>query len=143
MGLRYLHLPPDEAPPDLASGPFRALIVSESEVPQNWRNRICEWLLESGCLYVVAWGVECEVWHDTVDETNLARFDFGDTPDDRFVMTTWHTDEPLSEAMWFARHCAFHPDVELDETVIIHIATVGREAGVLETYSESQMIHDE
>ena len=109
MGLRYLHLRPDEAQPELASGPFRALIVSEAEVPQNWRNGICEWLLKSGCLYVVAWGVECEVWHDTVDETNLEMFDFGDIPDDRFVMTTWHTDEPLSEALWFGGQCAFIP----------------------------------
>ena len=98
--------------------------------------------MESGCLYVVAWGAECEVWHDTVDETSLEMFDFADIPDDKFVMTTWHTDEPLAEAMWFAGQCAAHPDVELDQTVIIHIATEAREAGMLETYSESQMIND-
>ena len=143
MGLQYLHLSPDQTPPNLISGPFRAVIVSEVEVTQNWRNHICEWLLGSGCLYVVAWGVECEVWHDTVDETNLETFDFGDIPDDKFVMTTWHTDEPLSEALWFAGQCASHPDVQLDETLIIHIATEARESGMLETYSESQMIHDE
>ena len=71
MGLDYLHLSPDQAPPQLSSGPFRAVIVSEEEVTQDWRNRIAEWLLKSGCLYVVAWGVECEGWHDTVDWTNL------------------------------------------------------------------------
>lgn len=143
MGLQYLHLRPDQAPPELTSRPFRAVIVSDAEVTQDWRNRIAEWLLESGCLYVVAWGVECEVWHDTVDWTNLEAFDYGDIPDDKFVMTTWHTDEQLAEALWFAGQCASHPDVELDETVIIHIGNEAREAGMLETYSESQMIHDE
>lgn len=143
MGLQYLHLPPDKPPPNLTSPPFRAVIVAEVKVSQDWRNRICEWLLKSGCLYVVAWGLECEVWHDTVDETNLETFDFGNIPDDKFLMTTWHTDEPLSEALWFAGQCASHPDVELDETVIIHIAAEAREAGMLESYSESQIIHDE
>lgn len=117
---------------------MRALIVSEIEVTQDWRNRIAEWLLKSGCLYVVAWGVECEDWHDTVDWSNLEEFDFGDIPDDRFVMTTWHTDEPLSEAMWFAGQCAFHPDIELGDTLILHVAKGAREAEMLEAYSVSQ-----
>lgn len=136
--MNYLHLSPDQAPPELSCGPLRALIVSEIEVTQDWRNRIAEWLLKSGCLYVVAWGVECEDWHDTVDWSNLEEFDFGDIPDDRFVMTTWHTDEPLSEAMWFAGQCAFHPDIELGDTLILHVAKGAREAEMLEAYSVSQ-----
>lgn len=144
MGLDYLHLSPDQAPPQLSSGPFRAVIVSEEEVTQDWRNRIAEWLLKSGCLYVVAWGVECEDWHDTVDWTNLEEFDFGDIPDDRFVMTTWHADEPLSEALWFAGHCAHHPDIELGQTILLHIAKAARRTEMLETYSDSQkMTSDE
>ena len=74
----------------------------------------------------------------TVDWTNLEEFDFGDIPDDRFVMTTWHTDEPLSEAMWFAGQCAFHPDIELGDTVILHIASEARKAEMLETYAADQ-----
>lgn len=142
MGLQYLHLRPDEAPPPVGSRPSRAVIVSDVEVTQDWRNRIAQWLLQSGCLYVVAWGVECEVWHDTVDWTNLEAFDFGDIPDEKFVMTTWHPDEPLSEALWFAGQCAFHPHVKLDETAIIHITNEAEEAGMLDAYSESQMIHN-
>jgi hypothetical protein len=119
------------------------VIVSEVKVTQEWRNGISEWLLKSGCLYVVAWGVECEEWHDTADWTNLEQFEFGHIPDDRFVMTTWHADEPLSEAMWFAGQCAFHPDIELDDTVIVHIADEAREAEMLENYAVSQTIPPE
>ena len=118
-------------------GPFRAVIVSEVEVTQERRNRIAAWLVKSGCLYVVAWGVECEEWHDTVDWTNLERFDFGDIPDDKFIMTTWHANEPLSEALWFAGHCAYHPEIELTDTAILHIATEAREAEMLEDYSQA------
>lgn len=135
-----MHLSPDQAPPQLVCGPFRALIVSEAEATQGWRNRIAEWLLKSGCLYVVAWGIECEDWHDTVDWTNLEEFDFGDIPDDKFVMTTWHTNDPLSEAMWFAGQCAFHPDIELADTVILHVANASREIEMLQTYSASQIL---
>ena len=143
MAVRYLHLRPQEPPPEIAVGPLRAVIVSEAKVSQEWRRHIAEWLLAGGCLYVVAWGVECEDWHDTVDWAHLESFDYGDIPDDRFVMTTWHTDEPLEEALWFAGHCAQHPDVELEETLIIHVAGVAREAEVLATYWLSQSLSDD
>lgn len=123
----------------LTCGPFRALIVSETEVMQEWRNHVSEWLVKSGCRYVVAWGTECEQWHDTVDYSVLEEFDYGDIPNDRFIMTTWHADEPLSEAMWFAGQCAYHPDVELADTIMLHIANQAREAELLEAYHTSQI----
>ena len=143
MGPRYLHLLPDEAPPKMTGEAFRAVIVADVPVGQDWRKRVAEWLVESGCLYVVAWGVECENWHDTVDWASLEAFDHGDIPDDKIVMTTWHADEPLSEALWFSGHCASHPDVELGGTLIVHIANQGREAEMLVAYSESQTSHDQ
>ncbi len=143
MGLRYLRLRPDQTPPQLTIGPFRAIIISEIEVAQSWCNGVAEWLLESGCLYVVAWGVDCENWHDTVDWTIVETFAGGDIPDDKFVMTTWHTSDTLPETLWFAGQCASHPDVDLHETVILHVASESKEAEMLDTYSKSQMIDDE
>ena len=139
MGLQYLQLSPGHSPPLLKCPPFRAVIVAEIEVTQEWRDRIAEWLLKSGCLYVIAWGIEC----DTVDWTNLEEFDFGDIPDDKFVMTSWHDDQPLSEALFFAGQCAFHPDVKLEQTVIIHIANDAREAELLATYTNSQIADED
>jgi hypothetical protein len=106
-------------------------------VTPEWRARIAKWLVTSGFLYVVAWGAECERWHDAVDWANLERFDFGDVPNCGFVMTTWHSDETLAEAMWFAGQCAFHPDIELADTLILHVATEPRESEMLEAYSAS------
>jgi hypothetical protein len=88
-------------------------------------------------------GIECEQWHDAVDWTVLEEFDYGDVPDDRHIMTTWHTDEPLLEAMWFAGHCAYHPDMELADTVMLHIANQAREADLLETYAASQIMPED
>jgi hypothetical protein len=143
MEPRYLHLRPEQAPPELAVAPFRAVIVAAEVVSENWLNSIAEWIVKSGCLYVVAWGVDCEKWHDSVDWAVLEVFKNGDIPDDRFVMTTWHNNEPLSEALWFVGQCAFHPDVELTETVILHIAVEERASQMQQTYRDSQIMVDE
>lgn len=139
MDLSYLHLQPGEAPPDLNGGPFRAVIVSDVEVAQDWRSQIAEWLVRSGCLYVVAWGVECEAWHDTVDWAVLEEFECGDIPDNKFVMTTWQANEPMSEAFWFAGNCASHPHVELGDTTILHVSHQARRSEMLAAYKESQL----
>lgn len=138
----YLHLRPEQAPPEMSSRPFRAVIVADVTVEETWRSRITEWLVARGCLYAIAWGIDCEVWHDSVDWAVLNTFDFGDIPDDRFVMTTWHAEEPLSEAFWFAGNCASHPNVELEETIILHISREARPLDMVRTYRESQEVGD-
>ena len=139
MELEYVHLGPNEAPPRLPTGPLRVVIVSEAKVSGDWRNSTARWLVDSGCLYAVAWGNECEKWHDAVDWAVLETFDFGDIPDDKFVMTTWHADEPLSEALWYAENCASHPDVELKQTVLLHIAEEAKGDEMLAIYAASQI----
>ncbi|HEX7821826.1 MAG TPA: hypothetical protein VF463_14550 [Sphingobium sp.] len=143
MKLDYLHLPPDHPPPSVTARPYRAVLIAEQAVSEGWRNDVASWLVETGCLYFIAWGVACEAWHDAVDWANLNVFDFGDIPDDRFIMTTWHDKEPLSEALWFAGNCASHPSVEFTDTVIVHVAQDERRAATLELYGESQEMTDD
>jgi hypothetical protein len=57
--------------------------------------------IESGCAYICAWGDGCELVHDAFDDAALAA--------DRFVMSTWHADESLPTALYFALTNAF-PD---------------------------------
>ena len=135
----YIHLRPGKDPPTLAPQPYRIVIVAESSVSDDWREDIAEWIWQIGSRYVVAWGQSCEVWHDSVDFANLAAFDFGDVPDKDSIMTTWHSGEPLSEAFWFAGFCAYHPDVQLGDIILLHIAEEGREGPLLEAYSLAQI----
>ena len=132
----YLHLPPSQTPPDLVLGPFRAVVIIEEPVDAEWQERVSDWLVRSGCLYMVAWGIKCTTWDDSVDHSMLAAFNYEEVPDEKFVMTTWHEDEPLGEALWFARHCAFHPDVELEHTLLVHIAPQARAEELLGAYRE-------
>ena len=138
MVVKYVHLSTEDAPPNLAKQPYKMVVVAETAVSNEWREQIAEWIYEVGSRYVVAWGEACEEWHDSVDFANLEAFNYGAIPDKDHVMTTWHSDEPLSEAFWFAGFCAEHPDVELSDTVILHIAEQGREDAILQAYQAAQ-----
>lgn len=85
----------------------------------------------------MAWGVDGSSWDDCVDMANIEQFDFKDIPSESFVMTTWHENETLSEVFWFAKQCAFHPAVDLQHTLLLHIATDSRETEILREYSDA------
>jgi hypothetical protein len=59
-------------------------------------------LIDGGLASLSVWGPDCSRVHDQLD---LERDP--DEADDRTVMTTWHDDEPLSQAVWYFDYCAF------------------------------------
>lgn len=57
-------------------------------------------LVDRGMTYFCAWGNRCEEVHDAVDECVVeSELEAGER--DYFLMTTWHSDEPLEEALEF------------------------------------------
>jgi len=131
----YLHLPSGQQPPLLKeAASFKVVVVIEQAVEAEWQSLVSDWLVESRCLYMMAWGIDCSSWDDSVDHANLSAFDFGEIPDDSFVMTTWHADEPLREAFWYAAHTACHPTVALDRTMIVDISAKARMTELLAAY---------
>jgi len=137
MTLEYLHLSAGSALPPLRDAPFRAVVVVEQEVTHEWREQVSKWLVAGGCLYMMAWGQDCSLWDDSVDYANLDEFAYGDIPEDRFVMTTWHEKQSLSDVFWFAEHCASHSTIELEAIVILDIVPVSREAEMLAHYERA------
>ena len=134
--IHYLHLPPGSPPPDIAHlSPYRAVIIIEAQVMTDWQWKISDWLVASGCLYMMAWGPDCTTWDDSVDIANLEAFDYGDSPDDRHVFTTWHNDESLGDVFDFCKRHARHPVVELPRVVLVHIAWQSDEVGMIEAYA--------
>jgi hypothetical protein len=135
--VRYLQVAPEEASlPDLGGfPPFRAVVLVREIVSNDWRNRVSDWLVAAGCLYMLAWGRECSVWDDAVDWANISAFDFKPIPPERFVMTTWHENESMEEVFWFATNCAEHPSIPLDLDVILDIASVAREADTMKAWA--------
>ena len=136
MVMEYLQIVPESKLPDISKlNPFRAVVVIDESVSPEWQKNVSSWLVKSGCLYMMAWGKDCSSWDDSVDLANLEAFDYKDIPEDKFVMTTWHEDEPLKEVFWFSKNNAFHPEVELPNTLLLHIAQKNREQEMLSEYS--------
>jgi hypothetical protein len=56
-------------------------------------------LIDQGMVYLCTWGPGCNRVHDIFDEVEIER---DVSTDDAFLMTTWHEDEGLDDALWFA-----------------------------------------
>jgi hypothetical protein len=131
----YFHLPHGSSLPAIGPAPFKALLIAESIVGDDWRGNVCEWLARNGCRYFLAWGQDCELWHDVMDETAVAFF--GGDDGENFIMTTWHEDEPLAEAMWFSVHHAEHPTVTFKGFVIVHVTPHARGDEILDQFANA------
>ena len=65
-------------------------------------------LLRAGARCICAWGPDCERVHDAFDGAAL---ELGFNNESGVIMTTWHDEESLKEATWFAANSAF-PDAK-------------------------------
>lgn len=138
MVTTYLQLPPGAKLPDISDlRLFRSVIVIDDEITPEWQSQVSTWLVKSGCLYMMAWGTECTTWDDSIDLANLEAFNYGDIPEDQFVMTTWHEKEPLKEVLWFAKHSAVHPTIDLPNLLILHVSDTNKENELLLEYASA------
>ena len=132
----YLFLQPESSLPDISGlYPFRCVIIIEEEVPFDWQSLVSKWLVKAGCLYMMAWGKDSSAWHDAVDLAMIEEFNYGNIPEERFMMTTWHENEQLEDVFWFAKNNAFHPNVALRNTLILHISRMNKEKELLAAYA--------
>ena len=112
---KYLQIGGAGLLPDLnKERPFKSIVVIEQVVPPQRQREISKWLVESGCLYMMAWGIDCSSWDDSVDYANLELHDYGDIPEREVVQTTWHDKETLSDVMAFAKQYAPGTDRPVD-----------------------------
>lgn len=136
--VEYIHLPSGSTLPSTIPQPRRTIVLSEQAVTKEWQDLVSDWIVESGCLYMMAWGIACSSWNDSVDWALFRRHDFNDVPDDQFVMTTWHDNEPLSEVFFHALMCAFHPTIDLQRVTIIHIAEEESRKTIMKAYADER-----
>ncbi|WP_171054031.1 DUF7684 family protein [Arenibacterium halophilum] len=101
---------------------FKCLILIEREVGEDYRYLVSKALVEAGCLYSLAWGIDCSAWDDSVDWAFLEAYDFKAFPEEKFVMTTWHENESLAETVAFAKHCTKYSEVKLEDILVLDFA---------------------
>lgn len=135
----YVHLRPgDPMPPCPLPGPFAAVVIIEAEVADAWRNLLSEWLVQKGCLSMMAWGRDCVLWDDSVDWANLAMFDFEDIPESHFVRTTWHERDTLEDVLWQSQYVATHDYMPDQRVILIDIGERARSREILALFAQAE-----
>jgi hypothetical protein len=74
------------------------LAANGQDIYANVISTLASSAIRAGCAYLCAWGPECEFVHDVFDETYLGD---GGAPARPTLMTSWHADQPLEEAIEF------------------------------------------
>ena len=88
------------------------LALDARGVPDEAVARLADALIRQGAAYVCTWGPDCERVHDLFDAAIGKRFP---GEEEARVMTTWHADDDLDQALWFALFSAC-PDDPFVET---------------------------
>jgi len=63
-------------------------------------NRTARKLLSNGAVYFCAFGPDCERVHDRIDD-QIRDMNLEDNDEERLILTTWHSSEPLEDALWY------------------------------------------
>lgn len=107
-------------------GPFVLFLALDStDVDDEPIGRLARKLLAQGVAYVCAWGPGCERVHDAFDAELAAQGLVEE--EDALVTTTWHADDTLDEALWFALFAAWPRDELLETGGSVLALVVGRE----------------
>lgn len=104
------------------------LWANEPAVSREVRNALCDQIVQTKCYYAVCGGESCEIWHDTIDEAHVMSDPNFRPPDEKFMMTSWHDQEPPSEVFWFLLHCTNYleergPAPEIQRFLILFVGT--------------------
>ena len=113
--------PDDEFRSPCLGEDFAALVaIYDGAISSESRNSLCDALIAQGCRNGVFWGYDCSVWDDSLDWAFLATDPNFNPPNSRFVMSSWHDNEPLEEALFGLLKCsAFDNFVPRNFVVIV------------------------
>ncbi|MBC8112775.1 MAG: hypothetical protein H7062_00190 [Candidatus Saccharimonas sp.] len=114
---------PDDIPPSLPMpGPYFVCLLAWDARTASIADiaAVAGQLLRAGCVYVCCWGPDSERVHDVFDETDLEL-----RPDGPWCFSSWHSQEPLSEAMWFALFAARPDDAYSDGCRVVVGVSLG------------------
>ena len=91
-----------EWPLALGERPINALFIATERMPEaDDVSALADHVISRGVFYVSCWGEGCEFVHDLFDEEDLRLHPPVEGQKYAVVMTTWHDDESLAEALEF------------------------------------------
>jgi hypothetical protein len=103
---KSLHLCSSESVADLVTvvsttSQYFGLLIAFDARGVKWKaiEIVAEKLIGKGLVYLCAWGPDCERVHDAFDDASVELN--AEPTDDDVIVTTWHSKEGLTEALWF------------------------------------------
>lgn len=109
---------------------YRALVIVDRVLPEANRFEWAEWIVNTGCLVMDAWGFEAIKWDDDVDMTCVMKNILAEQsedflihivqPQEYHVLTSWYTDDTLDEAIWQFIHSSQFDEQKIEWTYIFY-----------------------
>jgi hypothetical protein len=111
---------------DLPSEHFCLLLVGDATGASDEAiGNLAGAAIDAGCVFLCAWGPDCDRVHCLFDEALVDRDLAGVLPDALSVMTTSHAEETLDDAIQFLSTAAWPADPFVDTCRCALIAVVG------------------
>lgn len=95
------------------------LFVMTGNDDRNIFSEINRRAIDNNVVYVCSVGLNCELFHDNLDEYIVIREVENEYLPDCHIMTTWHDD--FDEGFWFAATAANGDDREINKVVCLDI----------------------
>ena len=123
QSMKYVWLNAGNELPELGQhAPFKVLLSVDMEVSHQRQQQISNWLVDMGALHFTIRGEGCLHWKDSVRQANLDKVNIEDMQPEQFVMITTHPYEGLRSVFKQLKKHARHTHVDLNFTVVIHLA---------------------
>lgn len=75
--------------------------VADAAVTDAERAKVSAEIVAAKCRYAVCWGYDCSSWDTAIDCAYIETDKNFSPSDETFIMTTWHDDEPVEDAIDF------------------------------------------
>lgn len=136
QSMKYIWLNDMSELPDIGQfSPFKVLLSVDEAVSEMRRQEISGWLVNMGAMHVTIRGEDCIEWKDAIRQANLALVSLDDMQPEQFVMITTHPYENLRSVFKQISKHARHTHVDLNFTVIAHLAEQDSETEYLSIFS--------
>lgn len=101
-------------------------------------------LIESDCRYIVSAGVGCESLHDAADQAFTSRFSHlpEQAQDERHVMTSWHSDEPMDDTTFFFAFSTSFDNHDFCEFLVLHVAGSAADHAAVEASIRKEVLDE-
>jgi hypothetical protein len=133
---------PDDLPDTfgLSSPRFICFLAWDSQdVDVDKITEVATKVLNAGAVYVCTWGRGCKRVHDIIDQLGWGANP--SEPVDRVIMTTWHDEDTLAEAIWFVLRCTL-PEADYqtgcNSTLAISIGNSGWHDEICRAFSDPE-----